>query len=256
MAEEPCAGWEPNVGLCEEWADASAAVKAYALEQASLVLWAATGRRFGLCEMQVRPCGQEEPWLYRTYPVPGSGGYWDFPVLAGGVWTAGGGCGCSGGCACRPSEIPLPGPVDSIVAVVQDGLTVDPSGYRLDGNRLVRLNGQAWPVSQDLALPLSAAGTFGVTYRRGVAVPVALNNAAGIYACELAAARTGGECRLPDRIQSISRQGVSVDLVGPDDYLDKGRTGLADVDQVIVSYNPRGLASPPRVLTLDTPSFR
>lgn len=254
MAEEPCSGWEPSVSLCENWSAASDAVKAYALEQATLVLWAATGRRFGLCAVTVRPCSPPDPLLYRTYPVPPAGGYWGGTSIVGGVWYS---CGCTAGCACSPSEIVLPGPVAAVVSAVQDGVTIDPSGYRLDpGGRLVRLNGQVWPASQDLTVAATEPNTFAITYSRGVPVPVALNNAAGVYACELAAALTGGECRLPDRIQTISRQGVTVDLVGPDDYLDKGRTGLADVDQVIVALNPRGLAAPPRVLTLDTPSFR
>jgi hypothetical protein len=89
-----------------------------------------------------------------------------------------------------------------------------------------------------------------------VPVPVVLNNAAGVYACEVAKARVGGTCQLPSRVTSISRQGVDVQLLSTEDYLDKGLTGFEQVDQVIRALNPGGLRTRPRVLSLDLPTMR
>ena len=121
--------------------------------------------------------------------------------------------------------------------------------------RLWRQDGEGWP-AQDLSLPAGDPGTWSVSYLRGVPVPALLNDAAGAYACEIAKGRTGGTCQLPSRVASITRQGVDVQFVTTEDYLDKGRTGYAEVDQVIMALNPGGLTRAPRVLTPDSPIFR
>jgi hypothetical protein len=255
MAEEPCAGWAPDTGTCTGWAEHTQPVKDYALAFATHVIWAATGRRFGLCTRTVRPCGPRNPVLYRTYGVDT---YWTLVGVAGGgvvpLWQDG--CGCSGGCACEPSSVTLPGPVDSVTSVLLDGVVLAGSEYRLDGDMLVRLNHEAWPVQQDLGLPTTEPDTWSVTYVQGVPVPAVVNNAAGVYACEVAKARTGGTCQLPSRITSISRQGVDVQLLSTEDYLDKGLTGFEQVDQIIRAVNPDGLRARPRVLSLDLPTMR
>lgn len=258
MPEAPCSGWTPNVGLCADWDTAghSDATKAYALRNASYVLWAATGRRFGLCTVTVRPCQPVSAPLYVTFPAWVS---WDADVPGGGIAGADAlgppvAC-CSGACQCSPSQISLPGPVGSISNVSLSGVTLTPTAYRLVGNLLVRQDGEAWPRQQDLAAPAGSANTFGITYTRGEAVPEVLLDAAGIYACELAKARTGGACFLPNKVQSVSRQGVDIQFVDTTDYLDKGLTGLPEVDQIITMINPYGLKARPRVLSLDLPKF-
>lgn len=252
----PCAGWTPNTAVCSGWATYTPDVQAYASRFAIYVLFAATGRQFGLCPVVVRPCETPNPMLYRTYPV---GAYGPEPYtldgVAGGVVLGYlGGGDCPGG-GCSPPEIALPGPVNSITAVTVDGSPLDPSAYRLDGTRLVRQDGEGWP-AQNLALPAGNVGTWSVSYVRGLPVPDVLNDAAGAYACEVAKGRTGGTCQLPSRVSSISRQGVDVQFVSAEDYLDKGRTGFAEVDQIIAAYNPDGLRRAPRVLSPDLPTFR
>ena len=251
-------GWTPEIGLCPDWDTAghTDATKAYALRTASYVLWASTGRRFGLCPVTVRPCRPVSPPLYVTFPA---WQLWTTEVPGGGI--AGGeqlappeGC-CAGACRCQPPQIALPGPVGSVTNVSLDGVTLDPAAYRLVGNLLVRQDGEIWPASQDLAAPAGSPNTWSVTYTRGEAVPAVLNDAAGIYACEIAKARTGGPCSLPGRVQSISRQGVDIEYVDTSNYLERGLTGLAEVDQIIVTINPYGLKARPRVVSLDLPSF-
>jgi hypothetical protein len=252
----PCTGWNANTGLCSTWATYSPAIQAYAQRFAIYVLWAATGRQFGLCPYTVRPCETPNPLLYRTYPV---GAYGPEPYVLDGV--AGGvvlGYAAAGDCLgghCAPPEIALPGPVSSITQILVDGVVLNPANYRLDGTRLVRQDGLGWP-AQDLSLAAGAVGTWSVEYLRGLPVPDLLNDAAGAYACEIAKSRAGGTCQLPSRVSSISRQGVDVQFVSAEDYLDKGRTGYAEVDQIIATFNPDGLRRAPRVLSLDSPTFR
>lgn len=252
----PCEGWVPAIGTCTSWAGYSQEIKDYATALSTLVLWAATGRRYGRCLITVRPCGPPNPVLYRTYNVQG-GGFWTLLGAPGGgvigpVSLTG--C-CESGCACSPSEVILPGPVSEIVEVRIDGLVVDTNGYRLDGDRLVRI-GADWPVSQNLGAAAGGEGTWSIEYRRGREVPPVLQNAAGLFACEIAKARSGGSCALPARITSVSRQGVDVQLLQVEDFLEKGLTGYEQVDMVIRALNPSGLTSQPRVLSLDVPQMR
>ena len=252
----PCEGWTPVTSTCSGWDGYSQAVKDYATTLATLVLWAATGRRYGRCLITVRPCGPENPALYRTYNVQG-GGFWTLLGAPGGGVigpVSVNGC-CAGACACSPSEVVLPGPVDSVVEVQLDGVVVNTDGYRLDGDRLVRI-GDRWPVSQDLGAVAGDPNTWTIEYRRGRAVPPVLLNAAGLFACEIAKARSGGSCALPARITSVSRQGVDVQLLSVEDFLEKGLTGYEQVDMVIRALNPTGLHAAPRVLSLDVPQMR
>lgn len=257
MVDGPCAGWAPATETCgcTGWSDHSQPIRDYATTFATYVLWAATGRQYGLCERTVRPCAPRNPVLYRTYGVDT---YWTLVGLTGGgvlpLWTDS--CGCSGGCACEPSSVTLPGPVNAITEILVDGAVLAGAEYRLDGDMLVRLGHESWPMQQDLALPTTDVGTWSVRYQQGIPVPTVIQNAAGVYACEVAKACAGGTCQLPSRVTSISRQGVDVQLLSTEDYLDKGLTGFEQVDQVIRAVNPGGLRARPRVLSLDLPTMR
>jgi hypothetical protein len=153
----------------------------------------------------------------------------------------------------------LDGPVDSIVSVTVDGVVIDPNTYRVDnGVWLVRTKDldedNCWPQFQDFNLSSTgSAGTFFVTYLRGLAVPTALQQAAGELACEFAKACVGAACRLPGRATSIARQGVSISLVGVDALLERGLTGISTVDSIIRAYNPYGLTGPMRIASPDFP---
>ena len=253
----PCS-WTINTTLCPSWGNYSAATQAWATSLASLVLWAATGRQYGGCSKTVRPCWAQQEPLYQTWPVGWDGeGYWGLRGAVGAVVLIGGGCGCSASCVCSPSQVALPGPVGAVTQVQVDGVNlVQGTDYLVQGSYIVRANNLIWPASQNLSLPLGQVNTWGITYNVGVAPPQAVLDAAGIYACELAKARTGGQCQLPNRVQRITRQGVDIEFVDTQDYLSKGRTGLADVDAVIAALNPHGLAAPLRVLSPDVAQFR
>lgn len=210
------------------------------------VLWALSGRQFGLCPVIARPC-----------PAPCSGlvpesalfGGWFFPVWDGGNWRNVA-CGCGPKCSWQsPSVIHLAArvalPVQEVTEVVIEGTVLDPSEYRLEGDLLYRVNGR-WP-AQDLTRPLDEPGTWSVSYTRGNPPPLGSAKLVGLLAAEFLAACNGGKCRLPRRVRSVTRQGVSYDMVDPTDIYETGKTGIPEIDLWLSSVNPNKLMEAPSV---------
>lgn len=146
------------------------------------------------------------------------------------------------GCGCCSTELVLDGPVRSVTEVLVDGAVLPATSYALyDARRLVRLDGKAWPCGQHLSDPITEAGTMRVTYTRGDDVPLAGKEAAKELACQIALASSGSaDCRLPQRVQSVARQGVTMLLLDPQEFLASGRTGLYLVDLFLSTFNPGG----------------
>lgn len=233
----PC-GWViPAPLCCPDWAGTSAEIKAAAGDYAALILWAATGRQFGLCTVTVRPCGMRPcaDGMAEFFGYDWSSGTW-VPYIFNGTWFN---CACQGACCCDPrSRVRLMGPVDSITEVLIGGIAVDPNTYRVDDKHwLVRTAGECWPTCPDMNTD-DGANVFEVTYVRGVTPPPALLRAASTLECEFAKACTGADCRLSNRVTSIARQGISIEMASPDEFLDDGLTGLWEVDSVITALNP------------------
>lgn len=236
---------------CEEvWDAASPTQQSAALEFATLILWAATGRRFGLCGITVRPCSPKQcadgtlDWLGGSW----SGSTWQ-PYILNGTWFN---CACPGICSCDPRcQVRLPGPVNSIVEVTIGGIVVPADAYRVDdGHWLVRTDGECWPDCPDMNTD-DGDNVFTVSYVRGEPVPASLLTAAGTLACEWIKACTGGDCRLSNRVQSLARNGIEIQMVDPNDLLESGMTGLWDVDMVIRALNPGNIQYRLRVLSPD-----
>lgn len=253
----PC-GWtieHCGCGTC--WEGFTPAVRATAAAAATLFVWSATGRRYGLCEQTVRPCNPPPPApLYQTFSylgtsdLAGSG-----PVLDGGQWYNNTG-GCGAGCSCASRcEVELPGPVANIIEVRIDGEPVD-AVYEVHNKRLlVRVDGRCWPVCQ--VYGTSGIPSFEVDYHRGLTIPAPVQRAAELLACEYGKDCTGGDCRLPGRLRSLTRQGVSVDLEEVDVVaLGKLRTNIKAVDDIIAADNPYGLLEPRQVVSPDDPPAR
>jgi hypothetical protein len=81
-----------------------------------------------------------------------------------------------------------------------------------------------------------------VTYDYGVdMLPAVVLDAVNRLRSEWSLAASGKPCRLPERVTSVTRQGVSWTLLDPQDFLDDGRTGLYQVDLMLSSFN-RGKA--------------
>lgn len=156
------------------------------------------------------------------------------PYIWQGVWRN---CACPGVCSCDPRcQIRLAGDVESITEVLVDGIAVDPDTYFVnDKTWLVRIAPDCWPECPDQNTP---EGGLTVTYMRGNPVPTALLRAASILADEWARACQGQECRLSNRVTSLARNGISIEMLTPEELMDGNSTGLWEVDSVIRSINP------------------
>lgn len=253
-------GWSVDTcgcGTC--WDNYPPAVQARAAALAIHVMWTATGRRYGPCEMTVLPCNPIPAGpLYRSFPVTDPFGYGldggsNFvPVLAAGEWSnraCGSGCRCTARC-----EVELPPPVHTITEVTVDGLIVPASAYQVHDNRLlVRTDGDCWPTCQVYGTEIPG---FTVTYTRGEPIPDPVQAAAEVLACEYAKACSGGACKLPQRLASLSRQGVDVTVLDVPSEGGRIRTGITFVDDIISADNPYGLASAAGVFSPDLPDPR
>lgn len=253
-------GWEVEPeDLCPDWLTYTVAQQETALSIATLVMWAATGRRYGPCQITIRPC-QNNIMVsqYRAYPVgPGDGQSQSGPYLSGGQWFNS--CGCGSQCCCRPHcEIILEGPVSAIVEVTVDGIVVPAVEYRVDvaggAYRLVKLSEGCWPTCQDLNVGADDVGSFAVTYAKGAPVPPSLLGATAILACELGKSIVGAACSLPQRLSSLTRQGVTADFVVSEVNSSPFTTGINEVDMVIRALNPDQRTRPPLILSPDLPT--
>jgi len=142
----------------------------------------------------------------------------------------------------------LEGPVGRIDEVRIDGL-VFTGGYRVeDGNKLIRLDGQDWPVG--------SGDNFTVTYLRGYEVDSLGRAAGGILAAEFLKAITGSKdkCRLPSSVTNVARQGLSFTMT-PGMFPD-GLTSIPEVDAYLYQWNPHGLKTRPQVYSPDKPKVR
>lgn len=253
----PCENW-PVKFMCDV-SCVSPTVTGDAVAVATEVLWAFTGRQFGLCEVTLRPCRRE----CRDFPWPGggwsewAGSSWISPSLISGQWFNVA-CGrCTRGCSCGElSEILLPAPVHDVVEVKVDGVVVSGSEYRLDDNRILVSLGDAWPTCNDLALDDDQPGTWSVTARYGLEVPTGGEWAVGELACELIKAFSDEECRLPRNVSQLVRQGVTIQFPAVSELFAKGQTGLYLVDQFIATWNPSGLRRRSGVYSVDNPPHR
>lgn len=253
---EPDPGADPPVVGVPTYSDV---VKARAISLAGQSMRLLTGFRVGGCPVTVRPCSRYcETRTWRTYPVRGYSGstpWW--PVNLGGQWLN---IGCgehSDGCSCgRTYEVRLASATSEVSEVKIDGAVLPPSSYRLDpGGRLVRLDGDAWPLCQDLNAPDTEDGTWSITYTPGAPVDGLGAVAAGWLALEYAKALIGEDCGLPTTVTQVVRLGVTMTLA-PGSF-PEGKTGIRIVDDYLTRWNPHGyLYSPSAVLNIDLPSHR
>lgn len=252
----PCQPWDP-IWTCK-LDDLSPAVTGSALAVATELLWVRSGRRFGVCEVVLRPC--------RDGCAGGQtvDGWWQWdgqprPRFYKGVWTNVTCGSCTSGCSCSVvSEVTLPSPVADIVEVRIDGVVLDPAAYRVDDYRkLVRVDGGEWPDCNDLSRDDGAAGTWSVTAEIGEEVPHAGRLAVGELAVEIGKAiACDSTCALPSSLQSLSRAGVNLNFIDPNTVYDGGRLGLRFCDLFLSTYNPGNLADDSRVHRIDQPRPR
>ncbi len=238
------------------WDKITPDAKDYAEAVACQIMWAATGRQYGLCDLTVRPCSRPADLLYVDYPVETAGLGVDYQTayIDHGEWHS---AGCGTSCSCQAScEVALDGPTSTanITSVKVAGVVIPAASYEIQqGYLLVRTDGLCWPTCHDYSEPTQA---FEVAYKRGRAIPEAVQQATNRYACELAKGCQGGDCRLPNRIRSLTRQGVEVQAVDLTDETGRIMTGIPEVDALILAENPNRIAQAAMVLTPDLPNPR
>ena len=209
-----------------------------AVRIASFVLWRLSGRQYpGVLTDVVRPCRSHH--THASWDQRAAQGWWSTGVPWGFC-----GCGEPDHCGCGSlSQVALPGApqVLGIIEVLVDGQALPQSAYRLDEwRRLVRLGDDAWPCCQPIDEPTTEPGTWSVEYAFGAEPPEAGKQAARDLACELYRGGVGGDCALPKRVSSLTRQGVSMAILDPFTFFDKGKTGIYSVDLFLAAVNPNG----------------
>lgn len=132
-------------------------------------------------------------------------------------------------------------PVHRIHSVEIDGQLLDPSQYSLRNNSyIVRKSPNVWmlgPTTEVL-----------VTYTHGIRPPRAGKAAATRLANEIILWYAGdSRCALPERISSVSKQGVSYTVLDPQDFIGQGKTGIYAVDSFIAAANPDGQRKKPAI---------
>ena len=197
-------------------------------QMAAYYLWRATGSQYGLCEVTYRPCRKECRDLWSGLPTP---------AKIDGEWVNLSCGSCTGRCGCDSlSEVVIPN-TDSIVSITEDGVELDPfeTAVVYDRRSIVRIDGQQWPACQNLSVPAGEIGSWTITVLEGKPLPPGAGYIAGILACELAKGCLGKECRLPQRVQTITRQGVTVGFEDRFESLAELRVGLWEVDAFVES---------------------
>lgn len=250
-----CGGLDPAYDLTD------------AIAFASAILFRLSGRQFpGECERTVYPCtgnncgcgcggcagcdgsaaylGNDWWWAWQNYPA--------WPVTNG-TGTGFINCGrCSQNC-CIPS-VDLPSTVNEIVDITIDGVTLPASAYAIEAyRRVVRVDGESWPCTNDLTGDPGDPGVWTITYSYGKPVPLDGRIAASIFACQIALNRCGGDSCLPQRLKEITRQGVDMAFADPLEFLDKGQVGIYEVDMWLQSVNPSKLKRRARLHRADKP---
>lgn len=258
----PCSIWPLSLGCClvsgglpdkclGDGTPVSQAIIDSSILAASEFMWAATGRQYSSCTVTLRPqCTTNFPC---ELPFTDSGfGFPWYPLhQLDGSWTnvtCGNPCNCVDTCS-----VPLPYPTCSVSQVKIDGVVVPSSQYVVtDFNKLTRTRANGcFPRCNDITLPDTAVGTWSITLTYGKPVPQLVLLAASEFACQLIKRCVGRPCDLPQRIQSVTRQGMSATFLDPMEFLKDGMTGIFLVDLAIKTYNPHRLYRKPLATSPD-----
>jgi hypothetical protein len=127
------------------------------------------------------------------------------------------------------------------------GAIINPSQYYLVDHSTIHITaGTPWtPCNTE------------VTYEYGAAVPMAGKMAARTLAMEFAKLWAGDDdCQLPQRITSVSRQGVSFTILDNQEFIEELRTGLFAVDLFLKTTNPDNARRKSKVFSPDAPRAR
>lgn len=131
-------------------------------------------------------------------------------------------------------------PVQEISEVRVDGEVLDASAWALWGdNILARTDGGTFPCCQPINRdPATDQGTMEISLTIGVAPDEIAQLSVQEIACEIVNAFDDPEnCRLPNKVQSLTRQQLSVNFTDPTSALLDGFAGLPLTDLWLASLD-------------------
>ena len=138
-------------------------------------------------------------------------------------------------------------PVRTIHSVTVEGELLDPSKYKLRNGTTLYLDRYRVDCCRGRLKEVDVDYTYGV-----VELPAILRRAVDVMAEQIVLADADSDnCKIPERVTSVSRQGVSWTLIDPQDFLQDGRTGIYEVDIAIKTLNPHNARRRARVFTTD-----
>lgn len=228
-----------------------------AIAAATDLLYVLSGRQYRTGRSQIRPTTlnggyQNQSYLYPYSSMSGYGDAWGF--AAGWAWSALGAGWQSGQ---DQSELLLQGPVTRINQVMVNGTALggwnvgneapNPNYTLYDRRRLILSIGpasasNAWPWNQQIQMPLSEPGTFGVDYEWGQPPPDMGHLACIELAVQFALTLSGdNSARLPSRVLNVATQGVTMVVGDPLLYIREDLTGLTICDLFLNRANPNKL---------------
>ena len=221
-----------------------------AIKVASYLLWAMSGRKYSgvttvteryTCVLRNNRMG---PSIKTNSPVLFGGDVYNIPTGDYDEYSELTSDGLS-----PESRIKLRGrPVTQVHAIRnRTGALIDPSNYYLvDHSTLHIVPGTAWtPCNTE------------ITYSYGTPVPIAGKMAARKLAIEFARLWSGDEnCELPQRVTSVSRQGVSYTILDNQEFIAELRTGLYEIDLFLKVANPDNARRKSKVFSPDQPRAR
>lgn len=221
-----------------------------AAQTASYLLWAMSGRKYTgvttvteryTCTLRNNRMGPSDktnsPVLFGgdVYNIP-SGDYDEYSELV------------SDGLS-PDARIKLRGrPITQVHSIRnKTGQILDPSSYYLVDHSTLHIRaGTPWT-------PCNVE----ITYSYGMPVPVVGKMAARKLAMEFAKLWSGDEtCELPQRVTSVSRQGVSYTILDNQEFIAELRTGIFEIDLFLKTVNPDNARRKAKVFSVDTPRAR
>lgn len=151
--------------------------------------------------------------------------------------------------AANETSIRLRGQPVSQIHAIRNGAggIVDPDDYYLVDHSAVYLYRPALIIPADIE----------VTYTYGIEPPLLGKMAARRVATEFIKLWTGAEdCALPERVTSVTRQGVTYTVLDSQDFLQEMRLGIYEIDLFLKTVNPNKAQRKSKTFSPDVPTPR
>ena len=148
--------------------------------------------------------------------------------------------------------------VDSVV-LSRPGITPTNISYEIENKHRLRFTDphQIWYLSPGPSRCCGSPMTLEVTYTYGSEPPLEIEKAIEALTEEIMLSYNDpDECSLPDTVTSVTRQGLTMQMLTATDFLSKGITGISTVDRTIALFNPANVRRKARVFSVNKPPPR